>query len=73
MSRLCFRDQRVFYVDDPGGEAGGWYFDVRKALPHGPYATQSLAEQALADFLDGHEASSRLRGEVGADGPDDER
>lgn len=69
MSRSRFRDQRVFHVDDPEGQAGGWYFEVREGPSHGPYLTRSLAEQALADFLDGHEASSRPRDGDDADGP----
>ncbi|MBZ0070133.1 MAG: DUF6316 family protein [Gammaproteobacteria bacterium] len=70
MSRARFRDQRVFHVDVPAGAAGGWYFEVREGSSHGPYLTRSLAEQALADFLDRREALSRPRNEDGADGLD---
>ena len=72
MSRVRFRDQRVFHVDDPAGAAGGWYFEVREGSSHGPYLTRSLAEQALVDFLKGREALSRSGDEDGAEEPDDE-
>lgn len=61
MSQARFRDQRVFHVDDTAGEADGWYFEVREGLPHGPYATRSLAEEALADYLEELNISSRPR------------
>ena len=70
MSRSRFRDQRVFHIDDPAGEAAGWYFEVREGSPHGPYLTRRLAEQALADFLDGPDAFSHPRDGDDADGPD---
>lgn len=75
MSRAQFRDQRVFHVDSPAGGAGGWYFEVREGLPRGPYATRSLAEEALADYLEELNASSRSReaDAAGAEAPDDER
>lgn len=59
MNRSRFRDQRVFHVDDPAGEAGGWYFEVREGPPHGPYLTRQLAAAALADYLNERERSSR--------------
>lgn len=71
MSRARFRDQRVFHVDDPAGEAGGWYFEVREGAAHGPYLTRRLAEQALACFLDGRDTSSRPREEEWQDEADD--
>ena len=70
MSRSRFRDQRVFHVDDPEGQAGGWYFEVREGSSHGPYLTRSLAEQALADLLDGPDALSRPGDGDDADGLD---
>ncbi|MFZ5619704.1 MAG: DUF6316 family protein [Pseudomonadota bacterium] len=69
MSRSRFRDQRVFHVDIPGGEAGGWYFEVREGSPRGPYATRRLAELALADYLGGGGPLSHPQD--GGDGPDD--
>lgn len=53
MSRADFRNHRVFYVGDPIGQTDGWYFEVRDGDPRGPYATRSMAEQALADYLGG--------------------
>lgn len=50
MSRSRFRDQRVFHVDDPAGDAGGWYFEVRDGPPQGPYLTRDLAEHALTEY-----------------------
>lgn len=73
MSRARFRDQRVFHVDDPAGEARGWYFEVREGAAHGPYLTRSLAEQALAGFLDSRDTSSRAQDEGGEDKAGDER
>ncbi len=70
MTRSRFRDQRVFHVDDPAGQAGGWYFEVRDGPPRGPYATQGLAGRALADFLEGREASPRPRDGDGTEGTD---
>ena len=71
MSRSRFRDQRVFHVDDPEGQADGWYFEVREGLAHGPYLTRRLAEQALADFLDGRGTSARPGDEDAEEGADD--
>ncbi|MCG2599680.1 MAG: DUF6316 family protein [Achromobacter sp.] len=59
MSRSRFRDQRVFHIYDPAGEAAGWYFEVREGPPHGPYRTRELAVAALADYLNEHKQSSR--------------
>lgn len=50
MNRARFRDGRVFHVDEPHGEAGGWYFEVRDGPPQGPYLTRDLAEHALTEY-----------------------
>jgi hypothetical protein len=51
MNRSIYRGGRVFHVDDPRGDRGGWYFEVRDADPRGPFATRRLAEVALAESL----------------------
>ena len=64
MNRSRFRDQRVFHIDDPAGEAAGWYFEVREGPPPGPYLTRQLAAAALADYLNERERSSRREDDV---------
>lgn len=40
---LTNTDGHVFHIDDPGGKAGGWYFESQEG-PHGPYPTREVAE-----------------------------
>lgn len=70
MNRARFRDHRVFHVEDPAGQAGGWYFEVREGPPHGPFVTRILAEQALMDYLDGAQEADHPRVDEGRDGSD---
>lgn len=61
MTRSYFHVNRVFHVDTPQDNRGGWYFEVRDGPPHGPYAFQVLAEMALAAYLGGR-APGNLEG-----------
>lgn len=51
MSCSYFHVNRVFHVDAPQDNCGGWYFEVRDGTPHGPYASRALAEMALEGYL----------------------
>ena len=49
MDQSIFHVGRVFHVDAPSGDFGGWFFEVRGSDPQGPFATRRLAEISLAE------------------------
>ena len=51
MTRTVYRSERVFHVNDPDSDCGGWFFEVRGSDPQGPFATRRLAEISLAEDL----------------------
>lgn len=65
MSRSYFHVHRVFHVDTRQGNHGGWYFEVRDGLPHGPYGSRMLAEIALEGYLDDMKSNIHTRDEQG--------
>lgn len=50
MSRTRFHGNRAFHVDEPQGNHGGWYVEIRDGVPRGPFAMRELAERALAEY-----------------------
>ena len=51
MNQSIYHENCVFHVDDPHGDHGGWYFEVRGADPRGPFTFRRFAELALAEYL----------------------
>lgn len=68
MNRTVYRSERVFHVDDPDGDCGGWFFEVRGTDPQGPFATRRLAEIALAECLPNLPDTMRIKDGEETDG-----